>query len=178
MVLTSPPTKGCRCGANDKENRASCVDGDQKRKSKCQCLRSKTGCGETCRCKNCSNPHGARQAAKSSSEKVKQKRRKRSHQQANQIKPNQQHKTSIQPHETDGEPRHGRWSDLETLTLIVLCNLLKKSGVPLDLMHLNNFYGLFRNFLCNKELILEFPIGVKELQHISAKFHHMNIQYL
>ena len=47
----------------------------------------------------------------------------------------------------------------------------------MDITNLSSFYWLFRNYLCNNGLLMELPLGVKELRHISAKYNHINIQY-
>ena len=79
--------------------------------------------------------------------------------------------------ETGAEVPKGRWSDLETLTLILLSNLLNKTGLPVDMNHLSSFYDLFRTYLCNKGLLPDLPIGVKQVRHINAKLQHINVQY-
>ena len=88
-----------------------------------------------------------------------------------------QKRTSSYLAEAGVDAPKGRWSDLETLTLIVLSNLLKRSGLPVNVSHLDTFYQLFRNYLCNKELLKELPINIKEVKHITAKLQHINVQY-
>ena len=55
---------GCRCGeekykrTNDPDF-VSCIDSEGKRKTKCPCYSSGTGCYDRCRCLNCKNSFGA-----------------------------------------------------------------------------------------------------------------------
>ena len=164
-----PWTGGCRCGVNNKTNKPSCANIEGQRKSSCPCLGSTTGCNAACGCKNCNNPCGSRtESAEPISEKVTRAPRKKSY---------KQQRTSSYLVEAGVEEPKGRWSDLETLTLIVLSNLLKKTCLPVDVSHLHSFYQLFRNYLCNKELLKKLPINVKEVRHITGKLRHINVQY-
>ena len=168
--MTVPWTEGCRCGVNkDKE---SCTNILGLRKTKCRCFKIKSGCNAACGCKNCANPYGSRSDQATHqipSDRESRKERKKSYKQG---------RTTTYLMETGADPPKGRWSDLETLTLIVMSNLLQKTSLPVDTYHLHSFYHLFRNFLCNKELLQDVPISVKELRQISAKQQHISIQYL
>ena len=153
-----------------KEGQKSCVDVEGQRKSGCPCLKSKTGCSTACGCKNCSNPCGSREAVTEQTTKNKASRapRKKSY---------QPKRTSAYLVETGVDAPMGRWSDAETLTLILLSNILKRTGLPVNVSHLDTFYRMFRHYLCNKELLKELPINIKEVKHITAKLQHINVQY-
>ena len=165
-----PHTGGCRCGINSKNPTfESCVDVPQQRKSRCPCKSTKTGCNAACACKNCCNPFGCRAsgAQQPSGEKKNRQPRKKSYKVV---------RTTTYLNEIGSDIPKGRWTDLETLALILLSNLMLKTDLPFDINYLCSFYDLFHKFICNKQRLDEFPINVKDFRQISAKFNHIKIQ--
>ena len=165
-----PHTGGCRCGVNRKNTTfQSCVDVPQQRKSTCPCKSTKTGCNAACACKNCYNPFGCRAsgAQQPSGVKKNMQPRKKSYKVV---------RTTTYLNEIGSDIPKGRWTDLETLTLILLSNLMLETDLPFDMNYLCSFYDLFHKFICNKNHLDEFPINVKDFRQISAKFNHIKIQ--
>ena len=164
-----PYTEGCRCGVNSKSpEHKSCADVEGQRKSRCPCKKAKTACNLLCSCKKCSNRVGCRpeQADQSSKEIKTRQPRKRSYQQS---------RTTTYLEAIGSDIPNGRWTDCETLTLVMLSNFILKTELPFDVHYLCSFYELFRGYICNKQLLNEVPINAKEPRQIMAKYNHIRI---
>ena len=165
----NPHTGGCRCGVSSKlPNFQSCSDAPEQRKSKCPCKTTKTRCNAACGCKNCCNPFGCKPVGEQQPPRKRKSRspRKKSY---------KQRRTTTYLNEIGSDIPKGRWTDLETLTLIILSNSMLKTNLPFDVNYLCSFYDLFRSFLRNKQLLKDLLINAKELRQISAKFDHIKI---
>ncbi|XP_046840723.1 uncharacterized protein LOC124434843 isoform X2 [Xenia sp. Carnegie-2017] len=168
--------KACMCGNGRKESDGifiSCKDKDT-RKSKCPCLRDSVGCTNDCRCRNCGNiynspdfiPGGKRGCEEElSTFKGKAKRRRSNPQSYKRIK------GAVFASNQDGEVSSGVWSELETIMLVVIQEILFLTELPSETSNIISLY----QFIAVSEFVTEMklPIVKKENVEIEAKLVEM-----
>ena len=153
----------CRCGVNSKDTKQlHCIDVEGQRRTKCRCFK-KGGCTSRCNCWNC----GSRKDTMDDTVDVKTKKtrspRKKSYQRPRTSK----------FLKDGGDTLKGVWSDAETITLIVICNHLRKTGLPLTDRHHHALYDLVYIHTSEQEL-QELAIRRKSLNAISCKLQNID----
>ena len=74
---------------------------------------------------------------------------------------------------------HGHWTQLETISLIVLINLLKGTNLPLNDNVIASFYDSFHQYVQQeKDRTVEIPIRTKSVKQISGKVKDLMGRFL
>ncbi|CAB4034344.1 Hypothetical predicted protein [Paramuricea clavata] len=167
--------KACMCGNGRKESDGefvSCKDKDS-RKSKCPCLRDNVGCTSDCRCRHCGNIYnspddlpGKRQPEdEPAAFKGKAKRRRSNPQSYKRIK------GAVFASNQDGELSSGIWTELETIMLVVIQEILFLTDLPSEPANITSLY----QFIAASEFVTEIklPIVKKEAVEVQAKLEEM-----
>ena len=78
----------------------------------------------------------------------------------------------------ESELPKGPWADLETIVLLVLGNVLRRTDLPLTTDNYYGFYDLIFNYLLDNDLLNEYPIRPKSRKEIDGKIHHISLHCL
>ena len=138
---------------------------DTLRKSRCPCLLHGVSCSITCKCKNCGNiTEASRNEVHSDSISAKKRKRENS----NVYK---RSKGSSYLAKEGFDISIGPWTELETMTLIVLQDVLQCSNLLVDVSNVTRLY----QYLASSDSVLEMKleIGKKRSAQIAAKLLHL-----
>lgn len=153
--------KPCSCGQADRENPHCLPPEPRSRKRGCPCQRQGKQCTDKCRCTNCANGKEARGP--------KEKRSSR-----DDASPYKRKRTSEYCKDVGDELKHGRWNELESVTLIVILKMAKRMMISEDDIEdeVADMYNTFVDF----NNTLEVPLGIrkKTCNQIRFKLLHLS----
>ena len=157
----------CRCGCKDKEStKQHCVPLKSKYTTtvRCPCMRSGNKCTDACKCKNCSNPSGARPHTK-----VTQARKsRRKHFWQRHIS-----KSAIFTTEVGEDLHTGQRTSLEYLTITEIIKHCLKNELGCDHSVVSPFYSAVVGF--SKTLNTTLDLGHKTVEQVDTtirEYHH------
>lgn len=170
-VTSSSRLECCRCGRGKKitDNKVtSCRDCPGKRKSKCPCLKSGVSCSNACHCVGCDNPHNetTKKGCISPQSPSLPKKRKRSNPDPYKRKGGSEYLSS-----QGFDVSSGHWRDLETLLLLVVCEVLAFSNLHEVSQNVITLY----NFVAGSNQVtqMKLDIATKRSAQVVGKLLHV-----
>ena len=157
MRASDALAKGCSCGLTKKQDLHFVACKDLKRKSKCPCLRQGVYCSKFCKCSNCRNKNANRKSCDSSTLTVVDcgsERRKRPN-----PDPYKRTRGATYLAERGFDLAPGPWTSLETITLLVIIEMLNMYSIQTTSKNVCDLYSFVACSANVKEMSL--PIAYK-----------------
>ena len=161
--------KGCTCGSAMKKAVKSdfitCASADNvARKSRCPCLRIGTKCTSSCRCSNCGNNKECPDIRSSNATIIKRKRRN--------PETYKRMRGADYLASRGFVVSNGPWTNLESIILFVVTEVINGSGVVLNSLNIAELY----NFVVSSEKVKEIGLAVtyKPFSSIVGKLSQLN----
>lgn len=169
MKTSGPLVKGCTCGLAKKRDLQFVACKDSSRKSKCPCLRKGLYCSNFCKCVCCGNRTENKKSINSSSAVGKPRKRSNPN-------PFKRTKGASFLAERGFDVAPGPWTSLETVTLLVIIEVLTScSTIQMTSKNVCELY----NFVASSSMVktISLPIAYKAFSRVVSKLAFINSKH-
>ena len=174
--LPSVQLRGCTCGNGKKSADFTACKNSEKRKSKCPCLRAKIFCTSSCKCLRCGNCDGSKSNTATNTNKDLESpfgsKRKR-------CNPDPYKRSSsanyLAEHMHGFDISSGPWTQLETLLLYVVVDLIRSTSMELSATTVSALFNFITGSEKVKEMLL--PVAYKPMKSIIGKLEYMRSKH-
>lgn len=153
--------KPCSCGQADRNNPHCLPPEPKSQKRGCPCRKQEKPCTSKCRCCNCANGKEETRLQKERSSR-------------DDASPYKRKRTSEYCKDIGDELKHGRWNELESITLIAIFKMARRMQISEDDLE-DEVADMFNTFV-EFNNTLEVPLGIrkKSLNQIRFKLIHLS----